>query len=135
MPFVFALAVLIFALEAGFVSRLFRWRLLKALGTLSYSIYLTHYLVVLILPPLVKRIVGADLWTPMPLPGGQYLMAFGRNELEGTLLYVLVLAATIALSACTYRWVETPGREWTRKWVSRPRALPRSAQAPHGTTP
>jgi peptidoglycan/LPS O-acetylase OafA/YrhL len=121
-PFVFAVAVLIFAIEGGLVSRLFRWRLLKWLGTLSYSIYLTHFLVLLVLPPVVKRLVGHDLWTAMPLPGGQFVMAFGRNNLEGTLLYAIVLGATLALSAFTYRWVETPGRDWTRKWLQRPAA-------------
>jgi peptidoglycan/LPS O-acetylase OafA/YrhL len=126
-PFVFAVAVLIFAIEGGLVSRLFRWRLLKWLGTLSYSIYLTHYLVLLVLPPLIKRVVAQDLWTPMQLPTGQYVMAFGRDNLEGTLLYALVLGVTIAFSAFTYRWVETPGRDWTRKWLSRP--APASARA------
>jgi peptidoglycan/LPS O-acetylase OafA/YrhL len=119
-PFVFAVAVLIFAIEGGLVSRLFRWRLLKWLGTLSYSIYLTHYLVLAVVPPVVKRLAGQDLWTAMPLPGGQFVMAFGRNNIEGTLLYALVLAATLALSAFTYRWVETPGRDWTRRWLGRP---------------
>jgi peptidoglycan/LPS O-acetylase OafA/YrhL len=126
-PFVFAVAVLIFAIEGGLVSRLFRWRLLKWLGMLSYSIYLTHYLVLLVLPPLIKRMAAQDLWTPMPLPTGQYVMAFGRDNLEGTLLYALVLGATIAFSAFTYRWVETPGRDWTRKWLSRP--APAATQA------
>jgi len=125
-PFVFAIAVLVFAAEGGLVSRLFHSRPLKWLGTVSYSIYLTHFFVVLILPTLVKRVTGVDLWTPMPLADGQWVMAFGRNDLEGTLLYGLALALTFAFSAFTYRWVETPGREWTRKWLARPESAPRA---------
>jgi peptidoglycan/LPS O-acetylase OafA/YrhL len=123
-PFVFSVAVLVFAVEGGAVSRLFRVPLLKWLGKLSYSIYLTHYIFVLIMPSVIKRLVHQDLWTPMPLPNGQYILVFGRNDLEGTLLYACVLGATLAFSAFTYRWVETPGREWTRRWVNReaPRA-------------
>lgn len=121
-PFVFALAVLVFAVEGGLVSRLFRFSFLKWLGTLSYSIYLTHYIFVVVLPLIIKRIVHQDLWTAMPLPNGQYVMAFGRNAIEGTLFYALVLAVTLAFSAFTYRWVETPGREWSRRWVGRPEA-------------
>lgn len=120
-PFIFAAAVLIFAAEGGLVSRVFHSRPLKWLGTVSYSIYLTHFFFVLIMPTLVKRIVGADLWTPMPLPGGQWTMAYGRNDLEGTLFYALVVAMTLAGSALTYRFVEVPGREWTRRWLARPR--------------
>jgi len=125
-PFVFAIAVLVFAAEGGLVSRLFHSRPLKWLGTVSYSIYLTHFFVVLILPTLVKRVTGVDLWTPMPLADGQWVMAFGRNDLEGTLLYGLALALTFAFSAFTYRWVETPGREWTRRWLARPESAPRA---------
>ncbi len=132
-PFVFAVAVLIFAIEGGLVSRLFRFPLLKWLGTLSYSIYLTHYFFVLLLPVVVKRILHKDLWAPMALPNGQYVMAYGRDNVEGTLLYGVVLGVTLAFSAFTYRWVETPGRDWTRKWLGRPQADPPSA--PTTSTP
>ena len=119
-PFVFTVAVLIFAAEGGWVSRLFHSRALKWLGTVSYSIYLTHFLVVLIVPAVAKRLLQADPWAPMPLPSGQWVMAFGRNELEGTLGYIAVVIVTLGVSALTYRWVEVPGREWTRKWLARP---------------
>lgn len=119
-PFVFAAAVLVFAAEGGLVSRIFHSRPLKWLGMVSYSIYLTHFFFVLILPTFVKRVLQLDLWTPMELPGGQWVLAYGRDALEGTLLYVLVLGMTLAGSALTYRFVEVPGREWTRRWLSRP---------------
>jgi peptidoglycan/LPS O-acetylase OafA/YrhL len=123
-PFIFAIAVQVFAIEGGAVSRLFRFRLLRWLGMLSYSIYLTHFFLVMVFPRVVKRIAGQDLWTPMPLDSGQYVLAFGRNAVEGTLFYIAVLAITLAFSAFTYRWIETPGREWTRRQVgpSKPRA-------------
>ncbi|MEJ6022332.1 acyltransferase family protein [Ramlibacter sp. PS4R-6] len=119
-PFVFAAAVLIFAAEGGLVSRIFHSRPLKWLGTVSYSIYLTHFFFVLILPMVVKRVTHLDLWTAMPLPDGQWTMAYGRNGLEGTFFYLLVVAMTLAGSALTYRYVEVPGREWTRRWLARP---------------
>jgi peptidoglycan/LPS O-acetylase OafA/YrhL len=125
-PFVFAMAVLVFAAEGGWVSRVFHSRPLKWLGMVSYSIYLTHFFVVLILPAIVKRLTHVDLWTPMQLTGGQWMIAYGRNDLEGTLFYVAALATTLAFSAFTYRWVETPGREWTRRWLARPRRAPQA---------
>ena len=130
-PFVFSVAVLVFAVEGGAVSRLFRVPLLKWLGKLSYSIYLTHYIFVLLLPSVFKRLLHQDLWTPMPLANGQYVLAYGRDNFEGTLFYAVVLAVTLAFSAFTYRWVETPGREWTRRWVDRqtPRRTAPSAAA------
>jgi len=123
-PFVFAVAVLVFASEDGAVSRVFRTAPLKWLGKLSYSIYLTHFFIVLLFPVVVKRLVQQDLWTPMPIGGGQYVLAFGRNDVEGTLFYATVMAITLAFSACTYRWIETPGRDWSRRWAGRPAPRP-----------
>jgi peptidoglycan/LPS O-acetylase OafA/YrhL len=123
-PFVFAIAVLVFAAEGGLVSRVFHSRPLKWLGTVSYSIYLTHFFVVLILPSAIKHVAHVDLWTAMPLPDGQWVMAYGRDNVEGTLGYAAALALTLLFSAFTYRWVEVPGREWTRKRLSRPRPAP-----------
>jgi len=124
-PFVFAAAVLIFAAEGGWVSRVFHTRPLKWLGTVSYSIYLTHFFFVMIVPIIAKRVVGADLATPMQLADAQWVMVYGRNVTEGTLLYMLVVALTIGASALTYRYIEVPGRDWTRRWLARPQAAAR----------
>lgn len=123
-PFIFAVAVLVFAAEGGWVSRLFGLPALKWLGTLSYSIYMTHYFVVMTLPVVFKYVLRLDLWTPVMLESGQALQLFGRNPAEGTFLYVLVIALTVALSAFTYRWVEAPGRNWSRRWAGRLEASP-----------
>lgn len=121
-PFIFAAAVLIFAAEGGAVSRVFHSRPLKWLGMVSYSIYLTHFFVVLLMPAIAKRVLQADPWAPMQLPNGQWVMAIGRNAVEGTMGYALVIAVTLVVSALTYRWVEVPGRDWTRKWLAQPQA-------------
>jgi peptidoglycan/LPS O-acetylase OafA/YrhL len=134
-PFVFAVAVLVFAAEAGLVSRLFGFRPLKWLGTHSYSIYLTHFFFVMAVPMVFKGVTRQDLWTVMPLAGGGSVMAFGRNDVEGALYYAAVLAATLAFSAFTYRWVETPGREWTRRWVQRSQSPARSATRQRSVNP
>ena len=118
-PFVFAVAVLVFASEQGWVSRLFRTRLFNWLGQLSYSIYLTHFLFVLVLPVVLKRVLHQDLWSWMPVAGGDPVWVYGRNAVEGTLFYGVVVALTLGFSALTYRWVETPGREWSRRWAKR----------------
>lgn len=121
-PFVFALAVLIFASEKGWVSRVFRTAPLRWLGMLSYSIYMTHYFIVLLMPKLIKGVFHVDLWTPMAVADGS-IPAYGRDNLEGTLFFGLVLVLTIAFSALTYRWIETPGRDWSRRFAGRPNSL------------
>ncbi len=121
-PFIFAIAVLLFSIEGGVVSRLLRLPLLRWLGMISYSIYLTHFFFVMVFPRIAKRVAGQDLWTAMPVGNGQYVLAFGRNDLEGTVFYAVVLGMTLAFSALTYRFVEVPGREWTRRRLSPSRA-------------
>lgn len=118
-PFVFAAAVLVFASEDGAVSRLFRTRFFAWLGRLSYSIYLTHFFIVMLVPVVIKRLTHVDFWTPMRVAGGDFIMAYGRNDLQGTLFYVLVVALTLGFSALTYRWVETPGRDWSRRFAGK----------------
>ncbi len=98
-PFIFAIAVLVFAIEGGVVSRLLRLPLLRGLGMVSYSIYMTHFFFVMVFPRIAKRIAGQDLWTAMPVGNGQFVLAFGRNDLEGTLFYAVVLGMTRAFSA------------------------------------
>ncbi|MBG9390114.1 acyltransferase family protein [Caenimonas aquaedulcis] len=124
-PFVFAAAVLVFASEDGLLSRLFRTPFFAWLGKLSYSIYLTHFFVVMLIPVVIKRVAHVDLWTPMRVAGGDFIMAYGRNDLQGTLFYALAVGLTLALSTLTYRWVEEPGRDWSRRFAGkRPAATP-----------
>lgn len=64
----------------------------KVLGTISYSTYLLHGLV-----------LGTTFWLvgryhPQPLTGGEYW-----------LLVLFAATATVILSAMTYRWIEHPG--------------------------
>jgi peptidoglycan/LPS O-acetylase OafA/YrhL len=133
-PFVFAAAVLVFADERGWWSRQLQRPLFKWLGTLSYSIYLTHYLVVVLLPVFFKRALHLDLWTPVTLASGETVELFGRTAVEGTVLFAAVLALTIAFSAFTYRWIETPGRDWSRALARRlaRRTAAAGAAAPSG---
>jgi peptidoglycan/LPS O-acetylase OafA/YrhL len=128
-PFLFAAAVLVFAAEGGWVSGLFRTRALRWLGTVSYSIYMTHYLLVVLVPTFFKHALHRDYSAMMPIPGEKAVEVFGRNDLEGTLFYLAVLALTLVVSGFTYRWIEKPGRDWSRRWAARPAVTERADPA------
>jgi len=122
-PYIFALVVLVFAFEAGAASAVLRLRPLVFLGTVSYSIYMTHVFV-------AKRMFDAGV----QLEERWHINAFARRQIDGgdvaflgtqlwhgDIAYLAYLAMIIATSYFTYRWIEKPAREWVRNRVERRR--------------
>jgi peptidoglycan/LPS O-acetylase OafA/YrhL len=121
-PYVFGLVVLVFAFEAGTASAILRLRPLVFLGTISYSIYMTHVFI-------ARRFFDAarafgklwhiDLFTHLTHyePHGHYLDLLGTQRWQGDIANVVFLATVIAVSYFTYRRIEKPGREWARNRV------------------
>jgi peptidoglycan/LPS O-acetylase OafA/YrhL len=117
---VFAAAILAFASERGVISDFLKLPALQVIGTLSYSIYLTHSLVLTAFNALAKgigRVLHLDVMVPAPtLFEGMAergidwdLVHFGSFWLDD--LYALAfLAAVIGLSTLTYRFIEMPGQ-------------------------
>jgi peptidoglycan/LPS O-acetylase OafA/YrhL len=123
-PYVFALVVLVFAFEAGTASSILRLRPLVFLGTISYSIYMTHVFI-------AKRMFDAAIqleqrWHIIPFThreiDGRDVAFLGTRLWHGDLAYAVYLAMIIALSYFTYRWIEKPAREWARDWSRARRA-------------
>jgi peptidoglycan/LPS O-acetylase OafA/YrhL len=118
-PYVFALVVLVFAFEAGTASAILRLRPLIFLGTISYSIYMTHVFI-------AKRLFDAGYqldkrwhinpFTHREINGGN-VDFFGTQLWHGDVAYPVYMAMIIAMSYFTYRWIERPAREWVRNRV------------------
>ncbi|HSI42292.1 MAG TPA: acyltransferase [Xanthobacteraceae bacterium] len=113
-PLVFGAALLVFAREAGGVSRLLRARPLSALGRWSYSIYMVH------MPLLV--LTGYGVWLYGTLTGTAVEQFAVVNDhvkqlydlddpLTMRLLLAAFLVATVSLAALSYRTVEAPWRD------------------------
>ncbi len=86
--------------ERSPVTRFMSMRWLVAIGRWSYSVYLWHLPVIVLLSPHVAR-----------------------DGVDGFLvLYGLTLAITIPLGAATYAWVEQPAIRWSKR--------PRAGEAP-----
>ena len=99
---VFALVVLTFAGEGGALSRRLIARPIAALGRWSYSIYMTHTLI-------LALVFSAIPALPAGLPGDLAMLAF--------------LAVVVAFSALTWRFIERPGqRFFTTLPTARPQA-------------
>jgi peptidoglycan/LPS O-acetylase OafA/YrhL len=107
---IFATLVFLFAFEAGPLSRLMKAPFLVKWGEVSYSIYLIHYPMVLIVFGAAAAF-GAVTGTNLLVAGKGVSMTLGSPWL-GDLATVAFLAAVIAVAGLTYRWIESPGRRW-----------------------
>jgi hypothetical protein len=97
--------VLVFASDAGPVSRVLHTAFAQLLGRVSYSLYMTHYIVGL------TTITALALFTNLTAEvNGNRTIVTSWWVCDGlTLVY---LATVIAVSCLTYRWIERPGRAW-----------------------
>jgi len=131
MPVLYCIVVLVFAVERGWVSRLMKLRPLLFLGAISYSLYMTHMFVLLRMTNLA-RLADKSLGTGWVSQLGRTARYGGGidmgNAWLGDLVMLLAVAATVAMSWLTWRYVEMPGREAFR------RTAPRLFGAP-GTSP
>jgi peptidoglycan/LPS O-acetylase OafA/YrhL len=116
MPFLakaaaFAVVVLVLAFERGPASGLLRRPAALWLGTISYSIYLTHVVFVNIVTNGLYEL-GAAWGQTMTRPiYGDDVIIMGGPWVADAAALVTVLA-TLAASALTYRFVEDPARRW-----------------------
>ncbi|HMH17901.1 MAG TPA: acyltransferase [Burkholderiales bacterium] len=120
-PYVFGLVVLVFAFEAGTASSILRLRPLVFLGTLSYSIYMTHVFVgekLFNAGSVLAHLRHVEPFTHREI-NGQDTYFLGTQLWHGDIAYPVYLALIIAMSYFTYRWIEKPAREWVRSRVQR----------------
>ncbi len=96
-PLVFAAAIYVFAEEHGVLSRLLKKAPFQTLGRISYSIYLNHVIVTIIVEKAARLTFPAmPLWA----------------SITATFAYV---AAVIVYALITYRWIEEPARKSLRR--------------------
>ena len=113
-PLAFGLAILVFARDAGALSRLLRAAPLRALGRWSYSIYLIHMPLLILLGYglwLYGDVSGAALRQEIEVLGhAKNLYDLGDPWLAGALLAGFI-ALVIALAAASFRLIEVPWRD------------------------
>jgi len=118
-PYVFGLAVLVFAFGTGTASAILRLRLLVFLGTVSYSIYMVHVFIarrLLDVGRALDKLGNIDFLAQREV-NGQQVYFLGTQPWHGDIFYLVYLAIVVAVSYFTYHLIEEPGREWVRNRV------------------
>lgn len=114
-PLAFAIVVLVFARERGRVSALLRLSPFRALGLWSYSIYLLHMPLLIVLSYLLwlyGDVAGTDLMTDVAVNGkAAQLYDLGSPLVAGAALAGF-MALVVALAALSFRLVEVPWRDY-----------------------
>ena len=101
-PLVFAAAVFIFSFEAGPLSRALQARPFQALGRWSYSIYMVHIPLILVL-----HMPARNLFVTLP-DGSRVAGGLSPFVYDGGL--VVYILAVLAVARLTHRTIEEPGR-------------------------
>ncbi|SFN98577.1 Peptidoglycan/LPS O-acetylase OafA/YrhL, contains acyltransferase and SGNH-hydrolase domains [Formivibrio citricus] len=106
----YALFILIFAREAGIVSRLLKHPVFELLGRWSYSIYLTHYLLISALTQALLRQdqESEPSWIRVVPSSGQMFLDTG-SALGNTILPLAFLGVVILISRFSYEYIEKTG--------------------------
>lgn len=120
-PLVFAMVVLVFAFEAGPVSKLMSNRGNEWLGRISYSIYMWQAFIIF---NLVDRPVSilekithnafttTDAGSALGGDAGKLIVLGGH--LMPLLVTALYLGVLVIVAGISYRWIEKPGQQWLR---------------------
>jgi peptidoglycan/LPS O-acetylase OafA/YrhL len=112
-PALFAIAIFIFAFEAGWASRLLSTPVPRFLGQVSYSIYLVHAFVLATLNGALRAVASLFKLRVYTHPGGAGspvdMISFGGPWAMDALA-VCYLGVVICIAAVTYHYVEAPWR-------------------------
>lgn len=116
-PFVFGVAVWVFALESGALSRLLLTKPFQRLGDWSYSIYMVHALIFMGIGrgvSVAEALSGKELRVHHEGYGGgmaTHVISFGNEYvMDGLGLAYLVMVLVVA--AASYRFLEVPWRTY-----------------------
>lgn len=112
----FAVGLILFAFQAGAVSRLLLTAPFRLLGVLSYSIYLTHLFVIERFQDVLAQ-AGSGFATIGTFSDGRKFI--DASPLVSDLVTAVLLATVIAVSWVTYSLVERPARSWSRRVAPR----------------
>ena len=117
-PLIFAVSVLIFALELGFVSKVLRMRPLLFAGTISYSIYMVHVFVLSRFVDISILIAKSTGWPLASALAGPTAISKGLGQggfpVLSAVMVVLAIGFTIGVASMTYFVIEKPCRDWSR---------------------
>jgi peptidoglycan/LPS O-acetylase OafA/YrhL len=118
-PLVFGCCVYVFAHEAGWISRILQGRPFLKLGRWSYSLYMVHAFILIVLLRVVR---GVEKLFDIPIRldmGYTAKLYYVHDRFLMDIVAILYLLVVIAVASLTYRMVEDPGRRYFNRLAKR----------------
>jgi peptidoglycan/LPS O-acetylase OafA/YrhL len=114
---IFASLILLLQVDRGPIADMLKSRPVAFLGKTSYSIYMVHWLPLVLSTAALKYVVGNNAVYEV-----EYLAMYRVNPLWGDLGVVVLLILVVAIASITYRTVEVPWRSFGRAMALRAEA-------------
>lgn len=112
----FVLTIFIFAFERGVFSHLLQKPLFQLFGKLSYSIYMTHVLVIFCLKTLIQIIDKLLKTNFTVIIDGSARLNFDSSIIGNLVLFATILTVLI-VATFTYKYIEMPGQKLGKKII------------------
>jgi peptidoglycan/LPS O-acetylase OafA/YrhL len=112
-PLIFSAFIWLYACEGGAVTRRMAWPPFVRLGEISYSIYLVHFPIIVMVTlslRLFEHVSGVNFATLGFAGIDQMSFVYGPNKWVMDAIMLVYLAIVIAVATQTYRYIEEPGR-------------------------
>jgi peptidoglycan/LPS O-acetylase OafA/YrhL len=133
-PLVFALAVWVFAHEAGGISRVLKGQPFAWLGVISYSIYMVHALIIVLIHRMlavIEQIWGVALMVRTGSGSTSQLVISLGGPWTTDLVVAVYAGVVVGLGMLTWRYIEMPCQKaWNRRvdGTKRERVVARKAR-------
>ncbi len=120
----FCVLILAFSFERGVISRFLQHRVFIALGTLSFSIYMTHAAVLFVFKSAVivlSKLLHTDLTETLQghdMPNMMKYISTHSVWLDNGVV-LLQMAVVLGVSVVTYKYVELKGMQWGKRLTRR----------------
>jgi peptidoglycan/LPS O-acetylase OafA/YrhL len=120
--FLFSIVIFIFSFEKGLLSNFFKQNLFSFLGKHSYSIYLSHFLILNFFVSIITLIPDTKKYTY--IGNDNWRMIDFQNMVLNNLYLVIVLFAVIFFSKYSYKYIEAPFNNFGRRISGKNSKLP-----------